>query len=500
MGVQNLNVIIKSWTPSANNKFKRIIVDGTNLLFNKLSRYISQLRKQKYISDWNGVDLNIVLQTKYIIEQTLNDITNYINRLQRKFAAVEIFLVFDPKQTPDCIVSVDLANIYTDDDKLISNQYINQLLDKDEVDKKEYVGFKVKSDEQASRRKANDKTSFIMQTINNINTLQDVEPDMKLLLGEVFKQSYHYNNTHNLLSLSSVVKVCLRERFINKFLYIVEAENEADLVIKNIATNNVGFKSSLCASDTDVDTLVLSADTDYHILFADCPNVCVSTLDHSVIYNPFDGWNELLGDAYSYEAVFRISAFLGNDYTTHASIINIDKGFDDVLRMFNIDDRFDELKDNKRKKVYRIVKNVSKPEGFTPLELIDERIFNFSQSATSDKEATYRLYFKKYLLSCIVYKNWNIYSCEILDNNVDRLVAKNMVNDEMVKIIVKILSTYPIVFDWQSYNLSTNWLEFVKTVNVIQSPALDDKNRLLEWWESVELVEEPDYADGDDFV
>jgi hypothetical protein len=63
---------------------------------------------------------------------------------------------------------------------------------------------------------------------------------------------------------------------------IVYAEDEADLVIKNIAANQTGR------------TLILSMDTDYLILSVDLPHVDVGTLDHDAItYNPYQNWRRL---------------------------------------------------------------------------------------------------------------------------------------------------------------------------------------------------------------
>ena len=58
---------------------------------------------------------------------------------------------------------------------------------------------------------------------------------------------------------------------------VVEAKDEADLVIKNIAYNEC---------DEHEPILVVSADTDYNVLFCDRPNVdTTSLMNRSFVYN-----------------------------------------------------------------------------------------------------------------------------------------------------------------------------------------------------------------------
>ena len=106
--------------------YRRIIIDGSNLVFTKLSRFLSQLKKMFPIDDWKAVDKDILFQTKFIIDNSANDIINVIKRCRARYHAEEIYLVFDPVKTPSYVVNPQM--VFGNDELLKDNKYISVIL------------------------------------------------------------------------------------------------------------------------------------------------------------------------------------------------------------------------------------------------------------------------------------------------------------------------------------------------------------------------------------
>ena len=484
MGVQNLNNIIHTWPASNQQVFHRVIIDGTNLIFNKLSRYLSFLKKQYPIVEWNSINANLIYQTKFIIEQTTDDIVNYINRIVQKYKTVEIFLVFDPKATPSYVIYGDLEDIYDNDLHLRDNPFITNLLTTEELENNEVVALNIKSDEQEIRRKFANKESYIESKIRDIDLL-DIDNTIKETIKSIFQQSYHYLNSSKLLRLSNVILDMLRIRFNNKQVYIVHAQNEADLVIKNIALNNVGFNSTL---PDEHNTLIISTDTDYYILFSNIPNTYITTLSIDNIYYPFEGWQSLLQGSFSYETVIRLAPMMGNDYTTHKYLITPETNYNDICNLLNINGKFEMIKKNKKKKLYKMIMNYTVNENdLVPLEDIDNMVCEYS------KKFDEGWYFKRYLLSVVVYKNWNIYNeCEILHNTINEDEMKLQVDGEMENVMKYLFNCHGKLYKWNDSYMFKDWNKFMESVVVVNDPN--------ENYNSVWNALDENYDDADDFV
>lgn len=469
MGVQGLNNIIKKCPQEKGFIYKRVIIDGSNLVFTKLSRYLSQLKKLYGIDDWKSVDKDLVFQIKFIIENSVNDIAKVINICKSKFKAEEIFLVLDPTKTPGYIVnpSMKFASSENDDSILKDNKYILTILQENEVINNQTIEFNIKSDEQETRKKRNNKSDSINAELEKIERMGIGDEIDLLMVKSIYQQSYFFNSANELIKLSRPVMLKIEQMFFNDGVYIIDAEDEADLVIKNIAHNNINFDSSL--SD-DYLTLIMSADTDYHILFSDSANVHVTTLvSNDPIYSPYRCWHCFLEDAYSYDAVIRIAPILGNDYTTHESLITAAKNPNDVRNLFNIDGHFKELKNNARKKIYSVVCNYklhsslqrdgnsNETDKITSVLEIDDMIYKYNIN-----------YFKKYFLSTIIYKNWNVYNrCTIRNdsnNNRDKNTLESEIVDSIIWILERIIKQFTVIYQWNSQYLFTNWELFIENI------------------------------------
>ena len=503
MGVQGLNNIIRKCPQEKGFIYKRIIIDGSNLVFTKLSRYISQLKKIYGINDWKGVDKDIIFQTKFIIENSVNDIAKLINICKSKFKAEEIFLVLDPTKTPGYIVNGSMkytssSDGFEDPNSLLRNsKFISTILRPDEILNNQTVEFNIKSDEQETRKKRNNKTESINAELEKIEKMQ-IGDDMDLLMVKsIYRQSYFYNSTHELIKLTRPVMLKVEQMFLNDGVYIIDAEDEADLVIKNIAHNNINFKSNLTG---DYLTLVMSADTDYHVLFSDSSNVHVTTLmTNDPIYSPYRCWNCFLEDAYSYDAVIRISPILGNDYTAHESLITAARNPNDVRDLFNIDNQFKNLKSNSRKKIYNIVYNCKPPVYYengretnmsrlTFVSEIDDMIYNYDLN-----------YFRKYFLSTIIYKNWEVYNkCTIRHSGSNVNEIENEISDSISWILDRILRQFSVLYQWDSQYLFIDWESFIENITTLTFKSTDE---LYRYYMGVKAPDDDygsEYVDGCD--
>ena len=211
-------------------------------------------------------------------------------------------------------------------------------------------------------------------------------------------------------------------------------------------------------------------------------------MNNCPVYSPHRCWNLFLDKAYSYDAVIRVAPLLGNDYTTHDSIISATRNANDVRDLFNLDDNFNALKLNSRKKIWSVVNKVSKPDGFTDVSAIDEMIYNFDHN-----------YFKKYYLSTIIYKNWNIYNrCSIRHSANDASEFDKLIHDAILKILERIMKTHSIIYEWQSQYLFIDWANFIANITVLH---IDKTTDLFDYYTNMIQLEDDyasEYVDGPD--
>lgn len=571
MGVEGLNTIVKQTPSETPRKYNRIVIDGSNLIFNKLASSVSQLKKRFLISQWLSIDKDVIYQTKFIINNTFNDIKVFLTKLIQTYNPREIYIVMDPKVTPkykvnsDMIfvndvtnnnfksvantVATDVANVMPDG-QLKDNAFITAILNDDEIKQSETIEFNIKEEEQVKRKQQSDKDKLIEKEISKLREL-DIDDTWFAIISSIYKQSYHYQNVREMLKLSNVV-LLLIEREFRDGIYIIDAQDEADLVIKSIVYNNIrDIKETLMDDDfmsysDDIDdandandtasgnindtvndvasgsinvdnnnlndvanitstnitndhtsqshksnlhssstrhkssanppsiatstppsdstknyTLVISADTDYYILFSDTPYVHCRALQDTKIYSPYKCWKRFLGDAYSYDVVIRISALFGNDYTIHQKIINANTRSSDAQSLFNIDEdhKFISLADNNRTTICKVIKPFIRQyqttmdhESPTPVTFIDNIIHDYDIS-----------YFRKYFLSTIIYKNWRTYNrCTYRHTNyIDRVIQA-----QTNKVIAHLHSLYTCIYTWSDINLLfTHNEQFITTIN-----------------------------------
>lgn len=240
MGIQGLNKIVKSIHPETPRRYRRIVIDGSNLIFNKLASSVSQLRHNYPIERWDSIDRDIVFQTKFIIKCTVECIHSFITELKHTYQPREIYIVMDPQHTPRYYINAEMEfiNENNDPDMLSNAKYVNTVLSANDIASNSTVKFNIKEEEQQRRRVLNDKTKFIDKIVTDLKKI-DVDETYSEIITAVYKQSYNYKNIGEMLRLARMVLLLIEQMYENDSVYIIDAKDEADLVIKNIVCNNV---------------------------------------------------------------------------------------------------------------------------------------------------------------------------------------------------------------------------------------------------------------------
>jgi hypothetical protein len=412
MGVKDLNVLIKKYSPIHNKKFDVVIIDGTNLLIIILSRVKKLLSVNYPLNLWKGISLNVVHQYKYILENSVVQIDAFIDTVKRDYNPEKIIFVCDPVNT----VSYEI------NEKMDFNQkYKNVFFENSPV-----TNLFVKRDEQAKR---------VNQSLNATQCEKEIKNLTNLVLSDVlidiYKQSFYFCIPHN---LNKIIHSLIFE--LSKKYTIVSAIGEADLVIKNLAMNEVENKKTV---------LVFSRDTDYFILFSDCPDVCVSPF--GFVYNPYFIWTSFLGAAYNFDLIIRIAPLAGNDYS-QMSIILLNSSVDMILHLCNVNNKINLIQKEKRRKIKCLSSIEVNPGEITTPEQIDDAVNNF------DVE-----YFKRYFSSVIIYKNWKQFN-------------RHTVYDKKEPIPIAKVIPFTKIYNWNN-NLIFKWDEFFKEVT--ENENLDEE-------------------------
>lgn len=521
MGVEGLNNIIKQTPKEVPRRYRRIIIDGSNLIANKLASSVKQLFNRHPIDEWKSPNKDILYQTKFLINNSVKDIKHFLEHCYTKYKPEEIYLVMDPKDTPLYTVNADMPfeneliiappteDEHHDTQQLVDidappdsvqmeditpvvqtsapvvptnpnilrfNPYITDILLQSEIDDNVTVSFDIKKEEQDKRKSQHSKDKQVKRILDDIASI-GIDEDYIDIVNNLFHQAFFYNHFGNMLKLGRIILLHIEEAFVGRKLFIIDAKDEADLVIKNIAKNNI---TSLLPSDgSDVPlsvipsihpdatstipagtidyTLIISMDTDYYVLFSDTPTVHCRAICDDFIYSPYKCWKGYLASAYSYDAVIRCSALFGNDYTIHESVTFAKDHPEDMQCLFNIDSKhkFTNLYKNARKKIYHVVANCHDPPAVdecTPLSLIDSLIHDYNI-----------VYFRKYFISTIVYKNWNVYNSCTIRRTLDFPTAIAAETDWVMQFIYK---SFKVIYKWDNVStLFSNWDDFIPTIN-----------------------------------
>ena len=443
MGVLSLNKLFSKCFQEAYGKhYDVVIIDGSNIIFQTLASELSKLKKSSEIMQWKSINLDLMAQVSFITSYAIDDIEKTIDKYFER-GVEEIILVLDPITTPT----------YTINTSYKYNHKYEFVLDKD-LEKGINLDVNIKSEEQEKRKEAVDKSKIITETVENIHLLEDFSEEQKNILEQVFKQSFTFAETKQLLTLGMYVLMSVYYRLKDKNFKMISAIDEADLVIKNIAE-----------TFTDKSILVLSADTDYNILFGDNENVDTSSLmRRDVVYNPHKCWKALFADSLccDYEHIIRLAPLFGNDYTIKKGLANAEN-FNDILLLFesnlNALARGSSVKRITKfaKFIVNSVENVNFiGDDVLDLDTLDEFLHNW------DPE-----YFVRYYVSVIVYTNWDKYGrYEEIPKP-----SENTCNLELDKLLTQMWNNFGdkhVMYKWDPVLLFSDWDKFFKSIEEVE--------------------------------
>ena len=443
MGILKLNNLFNTCpTEELNKPYNIVIVDGSNIIIQTLCSQLSQMKKSGLlIQQWDSVNADLLTQISYIIRYSIESIHNTLQHYYDQ-GAEEVILVLDPIESPKYLIRSSFEY----------NHEYQDILDpdlKNGVD----IDFDIKSDEQEKRRAAADKSKEKNEYIQEIETLDSLDPSDREKLVSVFKQSFTFNEMKELTRLGKYILKEVYRSFKGKTFKIINAIDEADLVIKNVAAEY----------DSSKLILVLSMDTDYNVLFGDMPNVDTCSLTKRyTIYNPCRCWKSLFKESacFDYDHILRCAALFGNDYTVKQFLVSA-PNFSDVLKLF--EGRIKQLRAGARSKKITTFANTITDEDFDssdllPLELLDKFLYKWNEN-----------YFRQYYMSNIIYTNWTIYNRYELMPEPDELAC----TQELEAFWTSFITAPFKLYKWQSEYIFKDWHKFFETLEIVEFDCVD---------------------------
>ena len=290
MGIKGLNEITKvNGVKTFNNKkFDVIIIDGSNLISIFLYGCRNSLVEE--------TDIHYILSE--LIKGVVKLFEYKIQNFKRKYKPKEIIITFDTHEK----LKYNIIKYFKYDEKL-KKIVINGQFEMEEFDFKEA--------ERQKRQEAKSRTIESDIFVKVDSNIMSVVPAIINILSEQYKN--------------------------NEFITIIETQDEADFVIKNL----VYFYSIF-----DKDILIVSEDTDYFILLCEFPRAYkIGAFQKSTtkIYNISQLWENYLGTT-DYQEIIFIGILAGCDYTVHKTYL----AFNDKCYYKLLYNNPNVLKENKR--------------------------------------------------------------------------------------------------------------------------------------------------------
>lgn len=428
MGVKDLNNIVRKKPVAAKDmpSFKTLIIDGSNLIITYILAAAGDLVKKAPKTKYNTINRDMFYQMKYIVESAKNRGMNVLTSWVNKYKPDNIFFVLDPKNgvqyklTTDMDISTFARSFLFDG---VASTAEEQEMDI-QHESVEMVSFDLKSEEQEARKRASSKKQQItgMYDVLKLSVNEDI--------ATLYRQSFHFMEPCNCIALGKLVSSMIFSEFNKLFpsmLHVIAAEDEADLVIKNIGERE--------AQDGNV--LICSADTDYFILFANNPRVYISGLHvKDNVFSPLEQWRlaftlvyddgteeQMIPDKKIFDYVIRLAPMFGNDYN-RTMIISANK-YENALGIF-----YPFSTPTNPSLRSGIGKFMAAEKAFYGPEVIsthsfDRRVYDYmvNHHKTAD--------FKRYLYSVFVYKNYKYFARH------NEVIIETDMTDQMKKMFDK---------------------------------------------------------------
>ena len=422
MGVKDLNNIVrKQAVPNKNMpRFDTVVIDGSNLIITFILSAASDLQRRAPKTKYETINRNMLYQMKYIVDIAKNRGIEVLSQWLKRFRPDAIYFIMDPKKGVNYKLTTDME-ISTFAREFLFNGVASTTPDMDEPFEQkpdepvEEIEFDLKTEEQEARKRASSKKEQITEMYNSLRTETDDT------LATLYRQSFHFMEPCNAIALGKMVSSLIFKEFDQQhpgILHVIAAEDEADLVIKNIGENTTKAFERTTESETvtvQPKTLICSADTDYFILFSNNPNVYITGLHaFDKVYSPIEQWRlaftveyedgteeQLIKDSRIFDYVIRLAPLFGNDY--NRQMIISAKKYENALAAFY---------------PLKTANTLSKRSGIGKLIAAEKHFYGPSLISTHKFDRLMYDYmlnhakidFKRYLYSVFVYKNYRYFS------------------------------------------------------------------------------------------
>lgn len=445
MGVKDLNNIVRKQAVSNKNmpRFDTVIIDGSNLIITFILSAASDLQRRAPKTKYNTINRNMLYQMKYIVDIAKNRGVEVLSQWLKRFHPEAIYFIMDPKKGVNYKLTTDME-ISTFAREFLFNGVASTTPDMDEPFEQkpdepvDEIEFDLKTEEQEARKRASSKKDQVIAMYDSLKTETDDT------LATLYRQSFHFMEPCNAIALGKMVSSLIFKEFDQRhpgILHVIAAEDEADLVIKNIGENTT--KSYECVIETEsIDdssdapakpktitvqpkTLICSADTDYFILFSGNPNVYITGLHaFDKVYSPIEQWKlaftvvyedrteeQIIKDSRIFDYVIRLAPLFGNDY--NRQMIISAKKYENALAVFYPLNTPNTL--SKRSGIGKLMaaERSSYEPGLISTHKFDRLMYDYMLNYA-------KIDFKRYLYSVFVYKNYRYFSkYSEVDVNVD---------------------------------------------------------------------------------
>ena len=308
MGITNLNDIQKYSKKSKYDpktfKANTIIIDGNNLLFNRLTAIRASFMNTYSNVEIGTIDKPLLYQLVSILNATIKGIVDMITNYYYNSLKDEknIIIVFDPSNTPNYYIPG--AGMMTLKRKEEENRINKQ--------KKQFDNYQIKIDEL--KMKYSDEVELIYNQLSYLLNDSNIKKLMPIIKNELLC-IYRKNNENSEFNFpQQPIDIC-------NHVYLIQSISEADLVIYNLA-KLLNYAP----------VLIRSMDSDYYVLCSELKNVYKRDISDkaknkangkyeiTLIYNIWSIWREVFDSNITYKDITTMATMAGNDYTAKISL------------------------------------------------------------------------------------------------------------------------------------------------------------------------------------
>ena len=311
MGISKLNDIQNQSVHSRYNpktfKANTIIIDGNNLIFNRLTAVRATFANNHMNIDLGTIDKPLLYQLITIINSTIKGIVNMITNYYYNATKDEknIIIVFDPPNTPNYYIpGVGIMNLKRKEEE-------------NRINKQQTQYDKIRSKIDDLKTKYSDEIESIYNQLSylmNDGNIKKLIPIVKNELLHIYRKNISEEFHPDFNFPQEKIDIC-------NHVYFIQSISEADLVIYNLA-KLLNYAP----------VLIRSMDSDYYVLCSDLKNVykrdisdktknkTTGKYEDTIIYSTWKIWREIFGSNITYDDIIIMATMAGNDYTAKASL------------------------------------------------------------------------------------------------------------------------------------------------------------------------------------